>query len=123
VPEELLERRDRECRPVPQLALETLDEAEAFLRNRGLLTRNPSFRCRVFSARATRPYRAGWDRLVAAVDGPPDLGPVVVAGVRGRRPGERAVPLVLVAMAVGRRTATGWSTKAGSSGPSRAGSP
>jgi hypothetical protein len=36
---ELEERRARECRLSPDRALETLDEAEAFLRDRGLLTR------------------------------------------------------------------------------------
>jgi len=39
---ELLERRDFECRLVPERALGTVDEAEAFLHDRGLLTRNPS---------------------------------------------------------------------------------
>jgi len=37
--DELRERRDFECRLTPDRALETLDEAEAFLRDRGLLTR------------------------------------------------------------------------------------
>lgn len=36
---ELEERRARECRLTPDRALETLDDAEAFLRDRGLLTR------------------------------------------------------------------------------------
>ena len=36
---ELEERRAYECRLTPDRALETLDEAEAFLRDRGLLTR------------------------------------------------------------------------------------
>lgn len=36
---ELQERRAFECRLTPDRALETLDEAEAFLRDRGLLTR------------------------------------------------------------------------------------
>lgn len=36
---ELLERRAYECRLTPDRALETLDDAEAFLRDRGLLTR------------------------------------------------------------------------------------
>jgi hypothetical protein len=36
---ELAERRARECRLTPDRALETLDEAEEFLRDRGLLTR------------------------------------------------------------------------------------
>jgi hypothetical protein len=38
---ELQERREFECRLTPDRALETLDEAEAFLRERGLLTRTP----------------------------------------------------------------------------------
>ena len=37
--EELLERRAHECRLTPDRALATLDEADAFLRERGLLTR------------------------------------------------------------------------------------
>jgi hypothetical protein len=37
--EELQERRAYECRLTPDRALETLDDAEAFLRDRGLLTR------------------------------------------------------------------------------------
>jgi hypothetical protein len=36
---ELEERRARECRLTPVRALETLDDAEEFLRDRGLLTR------------------------------------------------------------------------------------
>ena len=36
---DLLERRAHECRLTPDRALETLDEAEEFLRDRGLLTR------------------------------------------------------------------------------------
>jgi hypothetical protein len=36
---DLLERRAHECRLTPDRALETLDEAEAFLRDRGFLTR------------------------------------------------------------------------------------
>src|SRR5215510_3456152 len=36
---ELEERRVRECRLKPDRAVETLDEAEEFLRDRGLLTR------------------------------------------------------------------------------------
>src|SRR5262249_61654153 len=36
---ELRERRDFECRLVPVRALRSLDEADAFLRGRGLLTR------------------------------------------------------------------------------------
>jgi hypothetical protein len=37
--EELQERRAYECRLTPDRALETLDDAEAFLRDRGMLTR------------------------------------------------------------------------------------
>src|SRR5919205_1186554 len=37
--QELRERRAHECRLTPDRALRTLDEAEAFLRDRGLLTR------------------------------------------------------------------------------------
>jgi hypothetical protein len=37
--DDLLERRAYECRLTPDRALETLDEAEEFLRDRGLLTR------------------------------------------------------------------------------------
>ena len=36
---DLEERRAHECRLTPDRALETLDEAEEFLRDRGLLTR------------------------------------------------------------------------------------
>jgi hypothetical protein len=38
---ELEERRAYECRLTPERALETLEDAEAFLRDRGLLTRTP----------------------------------------------------------------------------------
>jgi hypothetical protein len=58
--EELLERRERECRLVPERALQTLDEAEAFLLERGLLTRNPSLSLpSLFGACHEEPYRAG----------------------------------------------------------------
>lgn len=58
--EELLERRERECRLVPELALETLDEAEAFLHDRGLLTRNPSLSLpSLFGACHEEPYKPG----------------------------------------------------------------
>jgi hypothetical protein len=58
--EELLERRRRECRLVPERALRTLDEAEAFLLDRGLLTRNPSLSLpSLFGACHEEPYRAG----------------------------------------------------------------
>jgi hypothetical protein len=58
--EELLERRERECRLVPELALQTIDEAEAFLHDRGLLTRNPSLSLpSLFGACHEEPYKAG----------------------------------------------------------------
>jgi hypothetical protein len=58
--EELLERRERECRLVPELALQTLDEAEAFLCDRGVLTRNPSLSLpSLFGACHEEPYKAG----------------------------------------------------------------
>jgi len=38
---ELLRRRESECRLTPDRALRTLAGAEAFLRDRGLLTRTP----------------------------------------------------------------------------------
>ena len=57
---ELLERRDFECRLTPDRALETLDEAEEFLRDRGLLVRNPSLSLpSLFGACHEEPYRAG----------------------------------------------------------------
>jgi hypothetical protein len=57
---ELQEQRSRDCRLTPDRALETLDEAHAFLRDRGLLTRNangslPS----LFGACHEEPYRPG----------------------------------------------------------------
>src|ERR1051325_10460217 len=57
---ELEERRDFECRLTPDRALETLDDAEAFLRERGLLTRTadcslPS----LFGATHEEAYRPG----------------------------------------------------------------
>jgi hypothetical protein len=58
--EELLERRERECRLIPELALQTLDEAEAFLHDRGLLTRNPSLSLpSLFGACHEEPYKPG----------------------------------------------------------------
>jgi hypothetical protein len=58
--EELLERRERECRLVSELALQTIDEADAFLRERGLLTRNPSLSLpSLFGACHEEPYKAG----------------------------------------------------------------
>ncbi len=58
--EELQERRAYECRLTPDRALETLDEAEAFLRDRALLTRTagcslPS----LFEACHEEPYKPG----------------------------------------------------------------
>ena len=58
--EELLELRERECRLVPELALQTLDEAETFLHDRGLLTRNPSLSLpSLFGACHEEPYKPG----------------------------------------------------------------
>jgi hypothetical protein len=58
--EELLERRERDCRLVPEHALQTLDEANAFLLERGLLTRNPSVSLpSLFGACHEEPYKAG----------------------------------------------------------------
>jgi hypothetical protein len=57
---ELQERRDHECRLTPERALGSLDEADAFLRERGLLTRNPSGSLpSLFGACHEEPYRAG----------------------------------------------------------------
>jgi hypothetical protein len=58
--QELLDERERACRLVLELALETLDESEAFLRERGLLTRTadcalPS----LFGACHEEPYKPG----------------------------------------------------------------
>jgi hypothetical protein len=58
--DELLERRDSACRLLPELALQTLDDAETFLRDRGLLTRNPSLSLpSLFGACHEQPYKAG----------------------------------------------------------------
>jgi len=58
--EELLERREHDCRLLPDRALLTLDEAEHFLLDRGLLTRNPSLSLpSLFGACHEEPYRAG----------------------------------------------------------------
>jgi hypothetical protein len=57
---ELQERRASACRLTPDRALETLDEAEAFLRERGLLTRNPSGSLpSLFGACHEEPYKPG----------------------------------------------------------------
>jgi hypothetical protein len=58
--QKLLNERERACRLVPELALQTLDEAESFLRERGLLTRTadcalPS----LFEACHEEPYKPG----------------------------------------------------------------
>jgi hypothetical protein len=57
---ELQERRARECRLTPDRALETLDDAEAFLRERGLLTRTAdSALPSLFGACHEEPYARG----------------------------------------------------------------
>ena len=58
--DELRQRRDRECRLTPDRALESVDEAHEFLRERGLLTRTadcalPS----LYGACHEEPYQAG----------------------------------------------------------------
>jgi hypothetical protein len=67
--DELRERRDFECRLTPDRALESLDEAEAFLRDRGFLTRTadsslPSLyeSCHEEAYRPGRPGFAEWPR-------------------------------------------------------------
>jgi hypothetical protein len=58
--QELQERRVSECRLVPERALQTLDEAESFLRDRGLMTRNPSGSLpSLFGACHEEPYKLG----------------------------------------------------------------
>jgi hypothetical protein len=58
--QELDKRRERECRLTPDRALETLDEAEAFLRDRGLLTLMPdSALPSLFGACHEEPYKPG----------------------------------------------------------------
>jgi hypothetical protein len=57
---ELLRERDRACRLTPDLALESLDEAEGFLRERGLLTRLPDCSLpSLFGACHEEPYKPG----------------------------------------------------------------
>jgi len=57
---ELLEERERACRLVPSLALETLDDAEEFLRERGMLTRTAdSALPSLFGACHEEPYKPG----------------------------------------------------------------
>jgi hypothetical protein len=60
VSESLNERRAHDCRLTPDRALATLDEAEAFLADRGLLTRNPDCSLpSLFGACHEEPYRPG----------------------------------------------------------------
>ena len=57
---QLREQRDHDCRLTPDRALETLDDASAFLGDRGLLTRNPdSSLPSLFGACHEDPYKAG----------------------------------------------------------------
>ena len=57
---ELVRERERACRLVPSLALETLEEADGFLRERGLLTRMPdSALPSLFGACHEEPYKPG----------------------------------------------------------------
>ena len=57
---ELLHERDRACRLTSDLALESLDEAERFLRGRGLLTRMPDCSLpSLFGACHEEPYKPG----------------------------------------------------------------
>jgi hypothetical protein len=57
---ELEERRARECRLTPDRALQSLDEAEAFLGDRGLLTRTPGCALpSLFEACHEDPYAPG----------------------------------------------------------------
>jgi hypothetical protein len=58
--EALLRQRELECRLTPDRALETLDEAEAFLRYRGLLTLMPDCSLpSLFGACHEEPYKPG----------------------------------------------------------------
>jgi hypothetical protein len=57
---ELEERRAFECRLTPDRALQSLDDAHAFLRDRGLLTRSPdSSLPSLFAAMHEQPYAPG----------------------------------------------------------------
>jgi hypothetical protein len=57
---ELEERRAFECRLTPDRALATIEEADAFLRDRGLLTRTPdSALPSLYEACHEEPYKAG----------------------------------------------------------------
>jgi hypothetical protein len=56
----LEKRREDECRLVPGRALETFDDAVAFVEDRGMLTRTPDCALpSLFAACQERPYRAG----------------------------------------------------------------
>ena len=58
--EELLRQRELDCRLTPDRALETLDAAEAFLRDRGLLTLMPDCSLpSLFGACHEEPYKPG----------------------------------------------------------------
>lgn len=58
--EELSRRRERECRLTPDRALRSLDEAHAFLRDRGMLTRTTdSSLPSLYEASHEDPYAAG----------------------------------------------------------------
>lgn len=58
--QELRERRAFECRLTPDRALDTVDDAEAFLRDRGLLTRTAdSALPSLYEACHEEPYKAG----------------------------------------------------------------
>jgi hypothetical protein len=74
---ELLEQRAFRCRLVPERALRSVEEAEGFLRDRGLLTRTPdSALPSLYEACHEDPYkpgRPGRDRPHAR--GRPRLGP------------------------------------------------
>src|SRR3977135_692870 len=57
---ELQERRALECRLTPDLALRSVDDAEAFLQDRGLLTRTPDSALPSFyEAGHADPYKPG----------------------------------------------------------------
>jgi hypothetical protein len=57
---ELRRRRDYECRLIPDLALDSLSDAAAFLRDRGLLTRTPDCALpSLYQACHEEPFRPG----------------------------------------------------------------
>jgi hypothetical protein len=58
--DQLRSRRDQECRLTPDRALQSVGEAAAFLRDRGLLTRTPDCALpSLYEACHEEPYRAG----------------------------------------------------------------